>query len=57
MGGEREVSARLADIVDTLEGVGLELEALVVIERFRVQSESGIDPLEHTAFEDHGEGP
>jgi hypothetical protein len=46
--GERSVEARLADVVDTLEGIGLELEAIKIILRAYVTEGIGRDPLAGT---------
>jgi len=44
----------LSDVAIALSGFDYSLGALVAIERFRILSESGTDPLEGTIFERHG---
>jgi len=46
----------LANISMALDGIDYSLGALVAIERFRILSETGTDPLEGTIFEHLGFG-
>jgi len=48
-----EVDRQLSNISVALHDIGVSLAALVTIARFSIISDKGIDPLEHTAFEDH----
>jgi len=54
MGGEQEVSARLAYILETLEGIGFTLGAIATVLRFYVESQGGHDPLQGTVYEGLG---
>jgi hypothetical protein len=49
--GGRDIEATLQDIYDALMGIGVELEALVEIERARAMYELGFDPLHGTSYE------
>jgi hypothetical protein len=49
--GERsEWEARLGDVVDALQGIGVELEALVMIARALATEKLGRDPLEGSIY-------
>lgn len=50
MSFERPELGHLEDLVTTLGSSDRSLAKLVEIERFRVSSESGIDPLAHTPY-------
>jgi hypothetical protein len=50
--GERRegYEARLGDVVDALQGIGVELEALAMIARALATQHLGRDPLEGTVY-------
>jgi hypothetical protein len=59
MGGERhmvDMEAVLQDIYDALAGIGVELDALVEIERARAMYELGFDPLHGTKYDEERDG-
>jgi len=49
---EREVISRLGHILETLEGIGLELEAIKIITRAAAIEKIGRDPLRGTYHDD-----
>ena len=57
MCSEREVSARLGDILETLEGIGLELEAIKIITQAVAIEKIGRDPLRGTHHDDEPPEP
>jgi hypothetical protein len=54
---EEEIVSILSDLYDALVGIGVELEALVEIERQRAAYELGFDPLHGTGYDEEEGGP
>ena len=44
----------LANISMALDGIDYSLGALVAMARFQIMSETGVDPLENTIYQNHG---
>jgi hypothetical protein len=50
----QNVAGFLANISMALDGIDYSLGALVAMARFQIMSETGVDPLEGTIYQNHG---
>jgi hypothetical protein len=50
----QNVAGFLANISMALDGIDYSLGALVAMARFQIMSETGVDPLEGSIYQNHG---